>query len=143
LSLIAACYGSITVSGEGWQPGARRPTSLAVFLVLASLLLLVLSLPCPHGADTAHSAQPNTSAASLLHDDHRTDPSCTTVSGLLSATLRTAECGRPDDGSAATIHAPSVNESAAWGLPGLAAVAPETERPHGWALLVLLGIERK
>jgi hypothetical protein len=142
LSLIAPCYDSLTVSGESWQPGARRPTSLAVFLVLAGLLLLVLSLPCPHGADTAHSAPPNTSAAGLLHDD-RTDPSCTTVSGLLSATPRTAECGRPDDGSAATIHASSVDESAAWGLPGLAAVAPETETPHGWALLVLLGIERK
>jgi hypothetical protein len=140
--LIAYCYNSITVSSETWRPGAQRLTPLAAFLVLAGLLLLVLSFPCPHGVDTTPGAQPITSAAGLLDDD-RTDASCTRGSGVLDAASRTAECGRPADGNAATIHAPSVDERAPRGLPGLAAVAEETDQPHGRALLVLVGIERK
>jgi hypothetical protein len=126
------------------RPGGQRLTPLAVFFVLAGLLLLVLSLPCPHGAETPRSAEPIASAAGLLLGDERADPSCTAIPGHLSATPRTAECPRPDDASAATIDAPSVDERTAWAaLPGLAAVAPGMDRPHGWPLLVLLGIERK
>ena len=139
---IADCYSSVTVSSERWQPGARRVTPLAAFVVLAGLLLLVLSLPCPHGLDATRSAQPITSAAGLLHGD-RTAASCPSGSGILNARPRTADYGRPDNGGTLTIHAPSVDEGAGWALPALAAIAEETYRPHGRALLALLGIERK
>lgn len=119
-------------------------TPFAVFLVLAGLLLLVLSLPCPHGTETARSAEPITSAAGPL-GDARADVSCSTISDHLAAAPRTAECPRPDDaGAAASFDASSVDERAACAaLSCIAVVALETDRPHGWALLVLLGIERK
>ena len=116
---------------------------MSAFLVLTGLLLLVLSLPCPHGAESAHSAEPITSAAGLL-EDVRADTSCSTIPGHLSAAPSTAVCPRPDEATAIGLDASSVDERNAWPAPtGVAVVTPDTDRPHGRALLVLLGIERK
>jgi hypothetical protein len=115
-----------------------------MLLVLTGLLLLALAAPCPvHIEAPAGSTQSVTSSAALPLDHAGTDASCTAASGLLGATTRAAECCRFDSGSIAVIHAVSGDERAGAGPHRLTAAVGKTDLPHGWSLLVLLGIERK
>jgi hypothetical protein len=122
--------------------GARHLTPVAVFLILATLLLMALSPACPHAEDTTGVALPvMSSAAEPVEDGGGGDASCTAASDLLGVTARGTDAPRLDVDAYGSDA--SIGQEA--GPPRLhipSAAREHPGHPHGRDLLLVLEIAR-